>query len=73
MSSATNVVRIPSKAQDPNDEILTLEEAAGFLKIKLRTVYDLVQRRRIPFLRAGKFLRFSKQALLAWMQEEVES
>lgn len=73
MSPATNVMRMPGKAQDLNDEILTLEEAAGFLKIKPRTIYDLVQRRRIPFLRAGKFLRFSKQDLLAWMKEEAGS
>jgi excisionase family DNA binding protein len=73
MSIATNVVKMPSKMQDPDDEILTLEEAASFLKIKPRTIYDLVQRRKIPFLRAGKFLRFSKQALLAWMKEEAES
>ena len=73
MSTATNIVRMPNKTQEPDDVILTLEETADFLKVKKRTLYDLVQRRKIPFLRVGKFLRFSKQALLAWMKEQAES
>jgi excisionase family DNA binding protein len=52
---------------------LTLEEAAAFLKVKKRTIYDLVQRKRIPYLKIGKLLRFSKQNLLEWMQRETES
>ncbi|MBI3653690.1 MAG: helix-turn-helix domain-containing protein [Acidobacteria bacterium] len=66
-----NLQRKPSSGED--DEILTLEEAAIFLKLKRRTLYDMVQRRKIPFLRAGKFIRFSKQALLTWMKAEAES
>jgi excisionase family DNA binding protein len=77
MSTAT-VLKMPSKQQEPEveisipDEILTLEEAASFLKVKKRTIYHLVELRAIPFLKVGRLLRFSRSALLRWMQEEAD-
>jgi excisionase family DNA binding protein len=57
-----------------NDEdLLTLKQAATFMKIKPRTLYDWVSRRSVPFLRAGRSLRFSKPVLINWMKERAES
>lgn len=72
-TAAANILRMPSKQQEPGDEILTLNETAAFLKVTKRMLYDLVQRRAIPHLRVGKLIRFSKVALLAWMKEQAES
>jgi excisionase family DNA binding protein len=63
---------MPSKQQEPDDEILTLEEAAAFLKVKKRMLYNLVELRAIPFLKVGRLLRFSRFALLRWMQEAAD-
>jgi excisionase family DNA binding protein len=74
MSSAVvNISDRQKTNKDYDDEILTLDEAAAFLKVKKRTLYDQVQRRAIPHLRAGKFIRFSRQTLLVWMAEQAES
>jgi excisionase family DNA binding protein len=73
---STTVVSI-SDRQKPNiesdDEILTLDETAAFLKVTKRMLYDQVQRRAIPHLRVGKLIRFSKVGLLDWMKEQAES
>jgi excisionase family DNA binding protein len=70
----TSILKMPHihSGQEP-DEILTLEEAVAFLKIKKRTLYDRVQRKTIPHLRAGKLIRFSKRALLNWMKEQADN
>jgi excisionase family DNA binding protein len=68
---ATNLLKLPKRADDGGDEIFTLDEAAQFLKVKKRMLYDRVQRNSIPHLRAGKLIRFSKTALLDWMNQEA--
>lgn len=68
-----NVFKIPGKQQEPEVEILTLKEAAAFIKVKPRTLYEHVQRKTIPHLRAGKLIRFSRQSLFNWMQEQAEN
>jgi excisionase family DNA binding protein len=70
---SAKVLKLPQKHFEEADEILTIDEAAAFLKIKKRTLYDCVQRKTIPHLRAGKLIRFSKRTLLNWMQEQAES
>jgi excisionase family DNA binding protein len=67
------VLQLPQKPFEEADEILTIGEAAAFLKIKKRTLYEHVQRKAVPHLRAKKLIRFSKRALLNWMQEQAES
>lgn len=61
-----------SPAANPfDDEILTLKEAAQLLKLSKRTLYYLVENGKIPYLKAGRLLRFSRAALLAWLQSGV--
>jgi excisionase family DNA binding protein len=60
-----------SAANIPEDELLTMEEACAFMKVKRRTLYYHVERDSIPFLKAGRLIRFSRRALLDWMQREA--
>jgi excisionase family DNA binding protein len=72
---SSTVVKLSDRrkvSDDPDDEIFTLEEATVFLKVKKRTIYNLVELRRIPFLKVGRLLRFSRAALMKWMQEEAD-
>jgi excisionase family DNA binding protein len=74
--ASTNVVKLSDRRKeisDDEDDIMTLEEAAAFLKVTRRMLYDRVQRRAIPFLRVGKLLRFEKQALLEWSRKQSHS
>jgi len=46
------------------EELLTPKEAAKFLKIHKVTLYRLVKEGKIPAIKIGKQLRFSKEKLL---------
>jgi excisionase family DNA binding protein len=70
---SAKVLKLPQKQSEVDDEILTIDEAAAFVKVKKRTLYDFVQRKAIPHLRVRKLIRFSKRALLNWMQEQADS
>lgn len=51
-------------------EYLSLEEAADFMRIKVRTLRERAQRKQISFIReGGKLLRFDKDDLIAWMDK----
>ena len=63
----------PVEMANNENDLLTLKQAATFMRIKPRTLYDWVSRRRVPFLRAGRSLRFSKPVLVDWMKERAES
>lgn len=47
-----------------NDEILTVKEAAQFLKVSVPTIYQLKARNQIPFKKVGGNLRFLKSDLI---------
>ena len=51
--------------------MLTVAEAAALLKLPVSWVYERTRRKgteRIPHFRLGKYLRFSQQELLDWLQ-----
>lgn len=51
------------------NELLTIDEAANFLKLARQTVYGLTSKRAIPFFKRNKRLYFKKTELLKWIEE----
>jgi excisionase family DNA binding protein len=49
-------------------ELLTTDELAEYLSVKEQWVYDRVHSKGIPFLKAGKYLRFRKSEIDRWME-----
>lgn len=49
------------------EPLLTVPEAAAYLRVRPRTIYQWVWRRRIPFLRAGSAVRFRRTDLDGWL------
>jgi excisionase family DNA binding protein len=54
-------------------EILTLPEAASFLRIGERTAYDLARQGRIPAAKVGGQWRFRRSDLDTWLAAGGES
>jgi excisionase family DNA binding protein len=52
-----------------DDEIMTVEGLAAFMKVPVRWVYVQVQNNTIPFTKAGKFLRFRKSLILKHLEQ----
>lgn len=49
--------------------ILTVDEAADFLRLAKQTIYQLVSARDIPFSKRGKRLYFQRHELEQWIAE----
>ena len=55
------------KTEFEND-LVTIEEAARFLKLSVATVYSKVCRNELPFNKHGKRLYFLKSELMEWIR-----
>jgi len=53
----------------PNLSLMTVQEAAEFLKVSTSTLYGWVWQRRIPFVKVGRALRFEMDALYRFIED----
>ena len=52
-----------------NDRLLSYAEVAQRMGVSIHTVRGWVHQRRIPFLKAGKSVRFMWADVLQWLQK----
>lgn len=50
-----------------DDDVLTVEQAAKFLRLGRNAVYDAIGRGEIPHRRIGRAIRLSRAALVQWL------
>jgi excisionase family DNA binding protein len=53
------------------NDILTPEECAELLRVEVSFVYEKTRKRQrnpLPCYRPGRYLRFSRRAVLAWLE-----
>jgi PTS system nitrogen regulatory IIA component len=55
------------------DDILTIEEVAKYLRVSGRTVYDWAQRGEIPSGKIGTAWRFKKSEIEHWVNERISA
>ena len=53
------------------DDILTIEEVAKYLRVSERTVYDWAQKGEIPAGKIGTVWRFKKSEIEKWVNERL--
>jgi excisionase family DNA binding protein len=53
----------------PQDQLVTIQEAAEFLKLSVPTLYRLVSHSTIPVNKKGKRLYFSLMDLTHWVKQ----
>ena len=58
----------PGTRHDSQEELLTVTQAAEYLKLKTNTIYVLTSQRRIPHSKNGKRVLFSKKELCEWVK-----
>jgi excisionase family DNA binding protein len=59
-------VNKPKELSTNPPKFLTVEEVAAMLRIKVRTVYEMVSQNRIPFRKAGRRTVFLLEEILDW-------
>jgi putative molybdopterin biosynthesis protein len=52
-------------------QFLTVEEVAEMLRLKPRTIYNMVSQRRIPFRKAGRQLLFDVGEIEEWTRSNA--
>jgi excisionase family DNA binding protein len=60
--------RESSKGEAP--EMLTAKELEAMLKINVKTIYSYVHRGLIPYVKIQSNVRFPKQEILSWIEEQ---
>jgi excisionase family DNA binding protein len=56
-------------AEDSRDVLFTVEEAATFLRVNRKTVYEAVRSNQLPgVVRLGKAIRIGRAALREWIR-----
>ena len=56
-----------------DDDILTIEEVAKYLRVSERTVYDWAQKGEIPAGKIGTVWRFKKSEMERWVNERLSA
>jgi excisionase family DNA binding protein len=65
-AAAPTVVAYPASRE--NDEVLTLAEAAAFLRVKEATILQAIREEGLPARQLGADWRFLKSALQDWLR-----
>ena len=63
---------VESKIVEVVGGLLTPQQAADYLGIKLSTIYGMCMRRQIPFCKIGKLNRFRLQDLNKWLESHIQ-
>ena len=51
-------------------EIMTIEEVADYLRVKKRTIYEWVKKKQIPAIKTVGQWRFQKTKIDAWLESQ---
>lgn len=63
------VVNQTTPPTPPKEQLLTIQEAAEFLSLKVPTIYAMVSKGLIPVLKRSKRLYFSQTELIAYLKQ----
>jgi PTS system nitrogen regulatory IIA component len=53
------------------NEILTIEEVASYLRLTPQTIYRWAQEKRIPAVKLGKEWRFRRSIIDEWLDAQI--
>ena len=53
------------------DKLLTARQVSELLEVKISTVYDLVHRGIIPYVKLNRLLRFKKADVFRWVDSHT--
>ena len=58
----------PGNSESIGDKLLTIKQAAILLNLAVPTIYGLVHRSKIPYMKRNKRLYFSEKELREWIK-----
>ncbi len=71
MSTMPSIKRIPGGPSGAwMDRLLRPEDAAELLSVKPSWIYEAVRAQRLPCIRVGRHIRFTKEMLEEWLARQ---
>jgi excisionase family DNA binding protein len=67
-----NFPRLPQLPRQPENELLTVPELAGMLRLSPQTVYRAVSEGRIPCSRILGTVRFDRKKIEEWLEKQAK-
>ena len=55
-----------------HQQLMTIEEVADYLRVKKRTIYDWVKKKKIPAVKTVGQWRFKKEKIDAWLDGQSQ-
>lgn len=62
----------PGRLKSVENDIMTLEEVAAYLRLKPQTIYTWAQEKKIPAAKLGKEWRFKKSIIDEWFVRHID-
>lgn len=59
--------------EDVENEIMTIREAAEYLKVSVPTVRNMIACKEIPFFQRGQVIRLNRRDLKNWISNKLTS
>lgn len=53
-----------------NEEVMTIREAADYLKVSIPTVRNMIEAKEIPFFKRGQIIRLNIGDIKVWMRSK---
>lgn len=66
----TEIAERERRSRSPDEELLTARDLETWLKIDIKTIYGYVQKGLIPYVRIQSNVRFRRQEILAWVEQQ---
>ena len=63
---------LPSKRTRSRDPLLVASEVAELLRVTTAWVYAATRANRLPHVRLGRYVRYRRSAILAWLAAEEQ-
>ena len=69
---SADAAQSPPASDSADADVMTVEEAADFLRVGRNALYDAIGRGDIPHRRIGKTIRLSRVGLVRWLGRSWE-
>lgn len=64
-----NAPEIFEKKIPSGGSLLTIDDLSALLNVKVKTLYSMVHRSEIPFIKVGRLLRFNREQIEIWLSK----
>lgn len=68
LKNAIQEILVELKEERPEEEIMTIREAAAYLKVSVPTIRNLIASKEIPFFQRGQVIRLNRGDVKEWLR-----